>query len=912
MIPAAPVLAASPLAAVWLSDDGEITQRNLAEDGARNWFLDQARRANPIVCHRPSIMRRLGGEAFPALDVLELFAFIHPAKFCIPTPVGLANALSLPCKDGLSDAPMLLIRCIDAMLADLSGQNHGPEVRRIASSMARAGWGWGVSVLAALGEEADEDVRAASSGFDVWKRLPEWREQAPPPPPGDFPVGSDEARSRLALLLGSRAEDRPSQADFASAVTHAFSPRDVEDAPNFVMAEAGTGVGKTLGYIAPASLWAEKNEAPIWLSTYTRNLQHQIDEELDRLYPDPKTKSDRVVIRKGRENYLCLLNFEEAVRGVAVDRNAAVAIGLVARWIGATRGGDMTGGDFPSWLTDLFGPRLTLGLTDRRGECIYSACSHFSRCFIEHSARRARRADLVVANHALVMVQAARGGVDPGGRVTRFVFDEGHHVFDAADSAFSAHLSGLEAAELRRWIRGGETGGRTRGRGLKRRVEDLAVGDAAQTALEDILSAAAGLPGEGWRQRCADGRPGSAIETLLSSIRQQVYARAFGVDGPYDLEVGPNDPVPGLADAATESIAILQRLQEPAKRLVTALIARLDEDADSLDSATRGRIESAVRSLEFRCVATLQTWIDMLMELSSGAPEAFVDWFSVDRLDGRDFDFGMHRHWVDPMIPFADVVARPAHGVLITSATLTDGSGDIETDWQGAEARTGATYLDEPSLRVRVASPFDYPDLTKVLIVNDVRKDSLDQVAGAYRELFLAAGGGGLGLFTAISRLRGVYNRIIEPLESAGLPLYGQHIDNLNLASLTEIFRSETDSNLLGTDALRDGVDVPGQSLRLIVFDRVPWPRPTILHKSRRKLFGAKKYDEAVTRLRLKQAFGRLVRKKDDRGVFVMLDPMTPTRLLGAFPEGVTVERVGLADAIRQTGDFLRRDPEDN
>ena len=87
--------------------------------------------------------------------------------------------------------------------------------------------------------------------------------------------------------------------------------------PRVVLAEAGTGVGKTLGYIAPASLWAEKNGGAVWLSTYTRNLQRQLDGELDRLHPDPKDKADRVVIRKGRENYLCLLNLEDAVRGTS-------------------------------------------------------------------------------------------------------------------------------------------------------------------------------------------------------------------------------------------------------------------------------------------------------------------------------------------------------------------------------------------------------------------------------------------------------------------------------------------------------------------------------------------------------------------------------------------------------------------
>jgi len=905
-LPAAPVLAAGPLAAVWMSEDGELQHWQKSDKAAQKQAIAKAREMPPILCHRPAVVRRMGGEAFPAFDLLELFAFVYPARFCVPTPTGLAAALGVPGKESLSDAPMVLLRCADRLLGDLAGPaQRGPEVTRIALSMARGGWLWGPAVLGALGAEPDDGVRAAVNGLDVWKRLPEWREQAPPPPPGDFSVSPQEARDRLGDLLGPGAEDRPSQADFASAVTHAFAPRDNEDVPNFVMAEAGTGVGKTLGYIAPASLWAEKNEAPIWLSTYTRNLQHQIDEELDRLYPDGKVKADRVVVRKGRENYMCLLNFEESVKGVAVDRDAAVPLGLIARWVSATRDGDMTGGDFPSWLTDLLSARRTLGLTDRRGECIYSACTHYSRCFIERGIRRARRADLVVANHALVMVQAARGGIDPNGRVNRFVFDEGHHVFDAADSAFSAHLSGLETAELRRWIRGAETRARSRGRGLKRRVEDLAVGDAAQTALEDILAAASALPAEGWRQRCSEGRPTGAIEGFLSLIRQQVYARASGVDGPYDLEVAAVEPVPGLLEAGAEARAVLARVQEPAKRLVAALVARLDEEADSLESATRNRIEAVVRSLEFRCIATLQAWMDMLQGLSEEIPAAFVDWFAVERWDSRDADFAMHRHWVDPMIPFADVVARPAHGVLVTSATLTDGSGDVEADWQSAEARTGAIYLEQPALRVRVASPFDYPEATRVLIVNDVRKDNLDQVAAAYRELFAASGGGALGLFTAISRLRGVYDRIVAPLEDAGLPLYAQHIDNLNLASLTEIFRAETDSSLLGTDALRDGVDVPGRSLRLIVFDRVPWPRPTILHKARRQNFGARKYDEAVTRLRLKQAFGRLVRRTDDRGVFVMLDPMTPTRLLGAFPEGVTVERVGLVDAVQAVKEFL-------
>jgi ATP-dependent DNA helicase DinG len=241
----------------------------------------------------------------------------------------------------------------------------------------------------------------------------------------------------------------------------------------------------------------------------------------------------------------------------------------------------------------------------------------------------------------------------------------------------------------------------------------------------------------------------------------------------------------------------------------------------------------------------------------------------------------------------------------VTSATLTDGSGDPVRDWEAAEARSGARHLTRPALRARVPSPFNYAAQTRVFVVTDVRRDDMAQVAAAYRALFLAAGGGALGLFTAIARLRAVHQRIAAPLEAAGLQLLAQHVDGMDTSTLVDIFRAEEDACLLGTDAMRDGVDVPGRSLRLIVFDRVPWPRPDILHKARRAAFGGARYDDMLTRLRLKQAFGRLVRRADDSGVFVLLDAMLPSRLAGAFPPGITIERIGLAAAVTRIAAFL-------
>jgi len=904
-LPRAPALAPGLSNAGWLDADGAMETLDHADALAR------ARAEPPIVCHVKATARRLGAQPFDAYDVLELYAFVRPASFCTPTPRGLTTALGLPVPADLDDAAASLHRAAATLLQELAARGQTDrDAAGIAWRMAHGGWRWGPYVLAALGFDGSGEGASPRGGvgLNAWERLGEWSESAPEPPPGNQPVSAREARTRLADLLGDGAEARPQQADYASAVSQAFLPRETADMPNMVLAEAGTGVGKTLGYIAPASVWAEKNAGPVWLSTYTRNLQHQIDTELDRLYPEPRHKARKVVVRKGRENYLCLLNLEDATKAVGMRPEEAVPVGLMARWTAATRDGDMVGGDFPGWLADLMGKARTLGLTDRRGECIYAACPHYKTCFIEGAVRRARRADIVVGNHALVMLQAAMGAGDEGHLPTRYVFDEGHHVFDAADSAFAAHLSGRETAELRRWLLGAENRrGGSRARGLARRIEDL-LGDDTETAeaLQDVLRAARVLAPEGWHTRIANAAGQGPAEQFLQAVREQVYARVNRPDDPYSLETELRPVTQDVAERAIALDKALSGLIEPLKRLYNGLQARLDDEADSLDSDSRRRIEATCRSLDRRAIIQVQAWRDMLAAIQEAeSPAEFVDWLMVERIDGRDVDVGYHRHWVDPTWPFSQHVAQKAQGLVVTSATLTEGSGDTETDWQGASMRTGASHLPAPAIRAQVPSPFDYAGNTRVYIVNDVRKDDLDQVGAAYRELFRASGGGGLGLFTAISRLRGVHQRIGAHLETDGLPMYGQHVDGLDVATLVDIFRAEENACLLGTDAVRDGVDVPGRSLRLIVFDRVPWPRPDIKHKARREYFGKRRWDDLLTRLRLKQAYGRLVRRADDHGVFVLLDPMMPSRLKSAFPEGVSVTRCGLAQAVAETRDFF-------
>ena len=902
-LPGVPVVSLTARDLVCLTPDGELDR--LPVSSAASWLHDR----HVMLCNARFMARRLHMDHLPAFDVLELFAFVRPAELCVPTPAGLAKALNLPVPTDAAQACLTIGQAADALLRQ-AAHDPDPRIGALAAGMAHGGWPWAEFVIAALRQSRDaysqSDIR---SSVRVWNRLPEWQDKPMPGPAGQQPVIPHEARARLAEMIAHATEGTPEpraqQADYASAACFAFTPRQEEGEPQIVMAEAGTGVGKTLGYLAPATVWAERNGAPVWVSTYTRNLQLQVDRTLRRHYGDSEAARDKIVIRKGRENYLCLLNLEESLGSTQTQPGVSPALGLMVRWAGATRDGDLSG-DFPFWLADLVGRSRTLGLSDRRGECIYSACPHYTRCFIEQSVRRARDAEIVVANHALVMIQAANATVEDAYRPVRYVFDEGHHIFDTADSAFSATLSGIEAYDLRRWLVGAEASSRSRARGLRRRMADLIEDHPdLDVFVERIIEAAKGLPGEGWLSRVAEDTPAGPVEAFLVIVRRQVYARAATSDNPYSVEAEVNPCLPGLLEAAVAASAVLGRLVDPVKQLIDEMKAWLDRAAAELQEDQRRKIESMARSLQQRALNALLFWRSMLAAVGGETPPEFIDWLHIDRIEGRDLDIAFKRHWIDPTKPFADVMASQAHGILVTSATLTDSTGDAERDWQAAAMLSGAAHFPIAATRAHVTSPFSYRDAARVFIVRDVKRTDIEQVAAAYRELFIASGGGGLGLFTAIQRLRGVYERIAAPLDARDIALYAQHVDGLNPATLIDMFRADEQSCLLGTDAIRDGVDVPGRSLRMLVFDRVPWSRPDILYKARKTAFGPE-YEDRMTRLRLKQAFGRLIRRADDRGVFVLLDSMLPSRLASAFPPDVVVARVGLAEAIAQTRDFLQ------
>ncbi len=877
-------------AGTWLKDGNRET-RGCSKGEAINAAADTP----VLMLNAPLVATRLGYPDLSGLDLLELFAFVHPAKFCVPTSKGLAHALGLdePKDDAAvpellqSAAGKLLETCESAVWAEREG------AWSVLQSLARLRWPW-------AGVLAPHVAKPERAEKWLFARLPEWEEAPERPQPAQVNLAEAEVAAQLERLTGEGAERREGQRAYAQDVAKVFSPRDKRSLPHVLLAQAGTGIGKTLGYLAPASLWAEKSQGTVWVSTYTKNLQRQLRRESRRAWPARRADgSQPVVVRKGRENYLCLLNLEDALQGGFAGRPAILAQ-LVARWAAYSADGDMIGGDLPGWLGTLFRKRGIAALTDQRGECIYAGCPHYRKCFIERATRASAQADLVIANHALVMVNAARGR-HQGQPPTRVIFDEGHHVFDAADSTFAAALTGAEAIELRRWIVGPEKGNRGRRRGLAARLADVAsYDDAGGEAVEAAVEAASRLPSDGWLGRIAEGQPFGPVEALLGQVRALAYARdeSGAQDAGYGIETEVASLPGALIEAAQDAGTALAAIRAPLMKLAGRLEAVLEDAPDWLDGQGRARIEGARHSLRWR-IDLLAAWESLLARLGGPADPDFVDWFAVERNDMREFDIGIHRHWLDPMKPFAHVVLEPAHGVMLTSATLTDRSETGE-DWQGAIAASGAPHLELNPLTTSAQSPFDYAGRAEVLIVTDIKRGDLAALAGAYARLVEAAGGGVLGLFTAIKRLRAVYGRIADRLARAGLPLYAQHVDPIDTGTLTDIFRDDRKASLLGTDALRDGVDVPGESLRCVVMEAVPWPRPTILHRARRAANGGGAYDDRIIRARLAQAFGRLIRSREDAGHFVVLSSAFPTRLLGAFPPGTPVIRLTLDEALKR------------
>ncbi|MES2148127.1 MAG: ATP-dependent DNA helicase, partial [Pseudomonadota bacterium] len=253
-------------AGIWLTAaGGEVREAQRGEAIAR------AAETPHIILNAPVAGQRLGYPDLSGLDVLELFAFVFPARFAVPTIAGLSRALGLDPPQEEAAAAVALV-AIAGRLLDTRADPQWPQREgawTVNATLQRLGWTWAPLVAARL-ERPERGERM------LFTRLKQWDEGGDRVPPLAVRIEPGEATAKLGELTGE-AETREGQRAMAEAATRVFAAKRAKDSPNMVLAEAGTGIGKTLAYLAPAALWAERSGGTVWVSTFTKALQRQLD-----------------------------------------------------------------------------------------------------------------------------------------------------------------------------------------------------------------------------------------------------------------------------------------------------------------------------------------------------------------------------------------------------------------------------------------------------------------------------------------------------------------------------------------------------------------------------------------------------------------------------------------------------------
>ena len=672
-----------------------------------------------------------------------------------------------------------------------------------------------------------------------------------------------------AAVSGIGGAERPGQVTMAEAV------REAIETGEHLAVQAGTGTGKSLAYLVPAVRHALTTGHTVVVATATIALQRQlIDRDLPRLATALAPLLDRepsFAILKGRRNYLCL---HRERGGVAEDPQDALfdpadtgptsplgrQVKRLHEWAEETTTGDRD--ELVPGVPEVAWRQVSVSAQ----ECIGAQrCPFGSRCFAERARDAAARADIVVTNHALLAIDAT-SDIDVLPEHDVVIIDEAHDLVDRVTSATTGELSG-PAAEMA-------------ARRAGRLTESAATEGAAPAVAEGLRHAAAALAID-----LGDARPGrmddlsDALAATLTSVQDAAGACADAIRA----SAASEEEDPQRMATARMTLASLDELQRTASRILDAFGERVTE---------RGEV----------------VWLDRSPDDTRRPPTLRVAPLEVGRVL-RSRLFGERT-------------------VTLTSATLALGGsfaplaiqwglclpGGNDPPQTPPAASPGGTHPPGPPLGgthpprpplggtsppnslgllswrgIDVGSPFDHRRSGILYVARHLPPPGRDQLPGAYltelEELIDAAGGRTLGLFSSMRAAReaagALRERISQPLLCQG--------DDVT-AQLVRQFAEDEPTCLFGTLSLWQGVDVPGNSLQLVVIDRIPFPRPDDpLASARQRAVAARGGNGFMTvaasqaALLLAQGAGRLLRTMTDRGVVAVLDPRLVTARYGDF-----------------------------
>ena len=653
------------------------------------------------------------------------------------------------------------------------------------------------------------------------------------------------AKDTLTLLdeavAATGGQNRAGQRTMAAHVAQAL------ELQRHLLVQAGTGTGKSLGYLVPALARMGESDQPIVVATATLALQAQIVNRdiprlLQALEPRPEAQA-QVALLKGRNNYLCLHKLEggypEDEPDALFDMPSSTSrvgeeVVRLREWADRTETGDRD--ELKPGVSD----RAWAQVSVSAAECLGRRCPLVEECFSEMARSRAAEADIVITNHALLAINAFEGmKVLPEHETV--IIDEAHELVDRVTGAVSGSLT---VAMVRRAARSVKKHSKADSGAL-----EMAAG-TLETAFEGL---AEGL------LKGLDGRLLTAISAVNDAARTALS----------DTKPDGQDVDAGLQMARSR----VSEVHDMSSRILEA-----SGEQDVLWISRQGGWENG------RYVAASDTDPATLniAPLSVG-------------LQLRD---GL----------FAD------RTVILTSATLTVGdSFDVAAGALGLQGEGAPRWTS-----IDVGSPFDYRKQGIMYVAGDLKPPGFGVHQGQLerlRELCEASEGGALGLFSS-KRAAERAAEYMREHSDLNILLQGES----SLKALVEEFSEDVDSCLFGTMSLWQGVDVPGDSCRLVVMDRIPFPRPDdpiaqarteAVNRHRGNGFMAVSAHHAA--IRMAQGAGRLIRSVSDRGVVAVLDSRVATKRYGGFlmkampPMWSTQNKAAVTGALVRLSESIER-----
>ncbi|HMM05501.1 MAG TPA: helicase C-terminal domain-containing protein [Clostridiales bacterium] len=661
---------------------------------------------------------------------------------------------------------------------------------------------------------------------------------------------------------------RVSQTEMALAVAAAFNQEE------YLLAEAGTGTGKTIAYLLPAVFAAVYGKTPVIISTHTIHLQDQLIKkdipELNGFFQG----NIRAALIKGRNHYLCCRKWENEYENE--DRDRAFFMARLLPWVTETQDGD---GDILN--LNAFEKKDWQRFSAASENCIGMRCPYFhGRCFVRRARKAAENADLIITNHSLLLTDSVRGGgILP--HTEHLIIDEAHQLETVAENSLGFSLSYFDHmgtyGELLKILQK-----------LYKRVTfpSLYLNEQSQekirerqTFLEELM---AKLKDNGDKGRDAFAMFKETFE--LAKTRKTAASRSWRIDERVKSEA--------IWEEAGQLLSNLRVWYEEIgvdlAKTASLLESELEEEGYEND-----QIQFTVAKGEWSENASA------LKAFAQGEKEGMVAWLE----EGNE-------RFIYPILKAAPLnidqaLAKDLYAhkdsVVFVSATLS-----VNRDFHYFRQTCGLDLIPKKTNELLLPSPFDYRNQSVLVAANDIplvgtvtEYEYLESVARAVIDLTTAAKGRSLVLFTSHMHLREVFYRVEQPMKDKGVTVLAHEISG-SRSTLLRKMREDSRTVILGANSFWEGIDVAGENLSLLIIVRLPfWPPdiPTIAAKldllkaQHKNAFGELSLPQAI--IRFKQGFGRLLRKEDDRGVICVLDKRIYEKRYGKdFVESLPLNKV--------------------